>query len=105
MGQAEHGIGLHGYDNYKKKHWSVWTSTFISGILPSEGVTVDKTHKVQVLYGPMDEPLTGEHDKTVKYVTRIIDNDTVKFEVWDLGIGENGMAVVKITYKRRKADK
>ena len=44
------------------------------------------------------------NDKAVKYVMRFLDKDTVKFEIWDLAIGENGMAVMTIDYKRRKAD-
>ena len=104
MGMPYTGIGFHGFDNFKKKHWSVWTDSMGTAVLPSEGV-VGRDPKLMVMYGLMDEPLTGEHDKAVKYVMRLIDKDTVKFEIWDLAIGENGMAVMTIDYKRRKADK
>lgn len=104
MGKSYTGIGMLGFDNFKKKHWSVWTDSMGTAILYSEGVD-SPNKKVLVMYGPMDEPLTGEHDKTVKYVTRITDDDTHTFEIWDLAIGENGQMVMKIKYTRRKADK
>ena len=72
-------------------------------MLTMEGVVVDPTGKLQVSYGPMDEWMTGEHDKAVKYVTRTISDDEWIFEIWDLGIGENGKAVVIERFTRKKA--
>ena len=101
-GTDYHGVGLHGFDNFKKKHWSVWTDSMGTAILPSEGVD-SPNKKLMIMYGPADEALTGEHDKPVKYVTRIIDDDHFTFEIWDLAIGENGKLVMKSKYTRRKA--
>ena len=51
----------------------------------------------------MDEWLTGEHDKAVKYVFRIINDDKHVFEVHDLGIvdgDKENTKVIEITYTR-----
>lgn len=53
-----------------------------------------------VSYGPMDEPLTGENDKPVKYVWRFPDAKTIVFELHDLAIGEPNTKVVEVTYRR-----
>jgi len=54
------------------------------------------------LYGKMDKPMTGEHNKNVKYVTRIVGPDKHIFEVHDLAIGEPNTKVVEVTYTRKK---
>ena len=102
MGMPYSGFGITGYDNYKKKYRQVWIDSISTTMLNSEGVVVDPKGQVQVLYGPMDEYLTGEHDKTVKYVTRIIDQDNFVFEIWDMGIGPDGGMVIELTYTRQK---
>ena len=60
------------------------------------------TGKVLSLYGKMDEPMTGEHDKNVKYVSRMISADKHIFEVHDLAISEPNTKVVEVVYTRKK---
>ena len=102
QGMPFEGYGLTGYDNFKKKYVGVWTDSMSTTMLWFEGIPVDKTGDIMVSYGPMDEYLTGEHDKTVKYTTKKINKDKFVFEINDLGIGENGKVVIKITYTRPK---
>jgi Protein of unknown function (DUF1579) len=98
MGRPYSGMGLLGYDNYKKK----FTSTFIDSLSTTknhaEGL-LDQTGKIISFYGSMDEYLTGEHDKPVKYVLDMTDPERVVFEVHDLAIGVNSK-VVEIVYER-----
>ncbi|MHC4957882.1 MAG: DUF1579 family protein [Planctomycetota bacterium] len=101
MGRPSKSVALVTWDTMKQKAQFAMVSSTHYGMLTAEGGIVDKTHKVEVMYGPMDEILTGEHDRTVKYVTRWKDNNTYVQEVWDMGIGENGKAVVSTTYTRR----
>ena len=54
-----------------------------------------------VTYGTIDEYLTGEHDKMVKYVWRFRGDDAMTFEVHDLPIGESNTKVVEVTFKRK----
>ena len=102
MGMPYRGFGLTGWDNYKKKHVGMWCDSMNTTMLHFEGVPVDPTGKVIVMYGPMDEYMTGEHDKVVKYLTRFLDDDKFVFEIWDMAIGENGAAVMRLTYTRQK---
>jgi len=62
----------------------------------------DRTGKVLTLYGTMDEPMTGEHDKPVKYVLRVLGPDKHVYEIHDLAIGEPHTMVIEVTYTRKK---
>jgi len=104
FGMPYEGLGLMGYDNYKKKYIMSWIDSSGTAMHTAQG-TLDRTGKVITFYGTMDEFLTGEHDKAVKYVLRLVDDDKHIFEIHDLGIvdgkKENTM-VVQITYDRKK---
>ena len=104
MGMPSEGFGIMGYDNFKQKYVNVWVDSNGTQMLTSEGVVCDPEGKNIVLYGNMDEFLTGENDKAVRYATKILDDDTFEFSIWDLGIGPEGAVVIKITYTRQKAD-
>lgn len=100
MGMPFEGMGITGYDNFNKKYVSFWVDNMGTAMYTSEG-TSDQSGKVITFYGKMDEPTTGEHDKNVKYVSRIIDKDKHAFEIHDLAIGEPNTKVVEITYTRK----
>ena len=101
MGRPFEGLGLLGYDNYKKKYTSVWCDSQSTTLLTSEGLT-DQSGKVITFYGTMDEWMDGTHDKAVKYVYRIVDENTYEFEIHDLGIVPGDTKVISITATRRK---
>ena len=62
---------------------------------------LDPGGKVLLLYGTIDEYLTGEHDKMVKTVFRFLSPDKMIMEIHDLPIGEQNTKVVEVTYTRR----
>jgi hypothetical protein len=101
MGQPFNGISLMGYDNFSKKYVSMWIDDMSTMFSVMEG-SVDRTGKVFTTYGKMHEWMTGELDKTVKYVTRIIDEDKHVFEIHDTYIGEPNTLVLELTYTRKK---
>jgi len=101
MGMPMTGIGFTGYDNFNKKYIGTWIDDSGTAMYTMEG-TADQTGKVITLYGKMDESMTGERDKTVKYVFRILDKDKHVFEIHDLSIGEASTKVVEMTYTRKK---
>ena len=100
MGKEHLGHGITGYDNYKKKYVGVWIDNLSTAIYPMEGF-LDQTGTVLSMYGAMDEYMTGEHDRMVRYVTRIIDADHHVFEVYDLH-GGTDFKVVEVAYTRVK---
>ncbi|MGQ0612652.1 MAG: DUF1579 domain-containing protein [Planctomycetaceae bacterium] len=94
-------FGTLGYDNFKRKFVQSYVDSMGTALYTSEGLR-DRTGTVLTLYGAMDEPMTGEHDKPVKYVMRVLDNDRLVYEIHDLAIGEPNTMVVEITYTRKK---
>lgn len=104
MGEDVQGQGLLGYDNWNKHYVGTWTDTMTTSILTMQG-TWDKNPAAKPalhLYGTLDEYLDGTNDKNVRYTWRILDADTIQFEVHDLDIGETGTRVIEIMSKRMK---
>ncbi len=75
MGEPFSGIGITGYDNYKKKFNSMWIDSVGTVMHYTEGM-MDQTGNTMTLWGTMDEWMTGEQDKPVKYVYHFTDDDT-----------------------------
>lgn len=101
MGRPFEGLGLLGYDNYKNKYTYVWCDSISTTLLTSEG-SADQTGKVITLYGTMDGWMAGTQDKAVKYVYRILDEDTYEFEFHDLGISPGETLINSMTATRKK---
>ena len=94
-------LALLGYDNFKMSYVMTSVSSMDTAMNHAEGDVDPKTGAL-VLYGTIDEYLTGEHDKMVRYVWRFLDADTIRFEVHDLPIGETDTLVVEVVYRRKK---
>jgi len=95
------GLGIEGYDNFKKKYVSVWMDNSSTGICMSLG-TFDESGKICTYEGKMDDPMTGQKDKVVKSVAREITADKVVFEMYDKTPGGDEFKTMEITYTRRK---
>lgn len=93
------GIGISGYDNFKKKFVNIWLDDMSTAMYMYEG-TLDQTRTSMVAFGSMDEPMTGEHDKTTKSVTTIVDENTMRFEMHDLHIVPGSTKVFEMVYTR-----
>jgi hypothetical protein len=63
--------------------------------------SMDKGGTTLTMWGKMDEPATGEKDKKVKYVTRIVDKDKHVFESYDVTTFGDKQPVMVITYTRK----
>ena len=99
--QGFEGLGLEGYDRTKKKYVSIWMDSMSTGIYISEG-TVDPTGKIFTYFGRMDDPMTGQRDKVVKSIARIIDDDKVVFDMYDTLPDGTEFKNMEITYTRNK---
>lgn len=101
MGMPSQTFMILGYDNFKMSYVTTSVSSVDTALTTSEGdLTPDG--KSLVAYGTLDEYLTGEHDKMVKYAWRFLSDDEMALEVHDLPIGEHNTKVVEIRFKRRK---
>ena len=93
------GIGVTGYDNYRKMYVATWVDTMNTTILSMRG-NEDPSGKVITTYGTMDEPMLGVIGLMVKYVCRTVDKDTYRVEIHNLHVGDD-YKVVEITYNRK----
>lgn len=100
MGQPFSGIGYTAYDNYKKKYVATWMDTAMTGILKMEG-NYDKTGKVMTMWGLMDDPVLKKA-VTVKAVSRHVDDDTTKFEMFMPAANGKIFKSLEMTYTRKK---
>ena len=99
MQQPFQGHGVTAYDNFKKKYISTWIDTMSTGIFISEG-SADDGGKVLTFVGKMDDPMTGQKDKTAKYIIRILGPDKHVMEMHDLSLGEKSK-MFELTYTRK----
>jgi hypothetical protein len=61
---------------------------------------LDQSGKTLIAYGTLDEYLTGEHDKMVKYIWRFQSPSRIILEVHDLPIGETNTRVVEVAFTK-----
>jgi len=99
MGMPVDGFMLLGYDNFKQSYVSTTVTSLDTAMTHAEG-DMDPSGNSLLSYGTLDEYLTGEHDKMVKYVWRFPSKDKLVLEVHDLPIGEKNTKVVEVTYTR-----
>jgi hypothetical protein len=100
MGQPMQGIGFTGFDNFRKMYVGTWYDSLSTAYYSMSG-SMSQDGKTLTMVGHMDEPMTGEIGKAVKWVTREIDNDTHVFEAWEILYGQD-FKVFDITYTRAK---
>jgi hypothetical protein len=104
MGKPLHSFTIMGYDNFKMSYVVTTVQNMDTAMNRSEG-DMDPGGKALITYGTIDEYLTGEHDKMVKYVWRFLSEDKIVLEVHDLPIGETNTKVLELTYTRQKTEK
>lgn len=79
MGTPFEGMGMAGYDRYKKKYVETWVDNMGTMILVSEG-TCDGTGQQRSVTANFTDPMTGV-DTTFRSVYRIIDENNYILEL------------------------
>ncbi|HUG27409.1 MAG TPA: DUF1579 family protein [Gemmatimonadales bacterium] len=102
MGMPYQSFSMIGYDTFAKNHVVATVSSMDNALNLARGVTVDPEGKNRVLYGVLDEYMTGELAKPFKTITRIQNADRFVLEIWDLGIGVDGAKVLEFSHTRRR---
>jgi hypothetical protein len=100
MGMPYNGMGITGYDNYKKLYVGTWFSNMGTEMLQMAGARNPESGTL-TMYGTMDEPQLGVHGRTVKYVMVPTDDDHFTFAIIDLHASDD-YKVIEISYARRK---
>lgn len=81
MGQPFKGRGTTGYDNFNKEYVSTWIDNMGTGIMVSTG-QYDAAQDALVTTGTFDDIMTGEKDKSMRGVQKILDDNTIHFEMY-----------------------
>ena len=95
---AFQGRGFLGYDNQKKKYFSVWMDSMSTGVMVSEG-TCDDSHKVFTYVGEADDPWTGGH-KRIRSVLKVINEAKLLFEMFETGEDGKEVKSLEVNYTR-----
>ncbi|MFU8856247.1 MAG: DUF1579 domain-containing protein [Deferrisomatales bacterium] len=101
MGRPFQGYGVTGYDNLKKKYVAVWCDSLGTALLTMEG-NLDAEGGTLALFGVANDPVTGEQDKLMGYLTHLEDADHHRFEIRDYGMRPEGARTMELAYTRRK---
>jgi hypothetical protein len=99
MGKPMKGLGLTGYDNLKKKYSSFWADEGGTAAYTSMG-TASADGKSLTFTGLMDDPMTGEKDKIIKYVIKFESKDKHVFEMFEVVKGAD-KKIAEMTYTRK----
>ena len=100
MGMPFEGVGITGYDKFKKKYVSIWMDSMSTAIGISEG-TPDASGRVFTYYGTVDDPLTGERGMMTRTVIREVDDDKVVMEMHEKRSASDERKVMEIEYTRK----
>ena len=99
MGSPFTGIGMAGYDNHTRKHVSTWMDSmgtgiyFFEGSAGADGKTITQTSRY-------DDPVQGPMQW--RAVTRIVDDNTLVFEMYGTGKSGKEEKMMEITYTRKQ---
>ena len=98
MGQSFKGLGMTGYDNYKKEYLSTWIDTMSTTMMLTTGQVEGTTWTYT---GKMDDPMSGTSvDVTEKLILH--DNDHHVMEMWMPGPDGKMFKNMEIHYRRAK---
>jgi Protein of unknown function (DUF1579) len=100
MGMPFTGMGLTGYDNFRKEYTMLWVDDSGTAMYSAEG-TADASGKTITFKGTSDDPYTGKKNQPVKYVSTIVDDNTQLFEIYGFQDGKE-TKMMEMTYERKK---
>jgi hypothetical protein len=100
MGAPFNGINLLGYNNHTKKYESVWLDTMSTAIyfFVGKGSADGKTITQECSY---DDPARGP--AVWRSVTRIMDDNTLEFEMFITPVGGKKEKMMEMTVTRKEA--
>jgi len=99
MGRAFTGIGITGYDNHTKKYVSTWMDSMGTAILFFEG-TARANGKIITQQSRYDDPIKGP--TKWRSVTKIVDDNTHLFEMYETDKRGKEVKMMEITYTRKQ---
>jgi len=101
MGKPFEGMGIEGYDNFKKKYSSYWIDNMGTASMIQTGTCSDDGATC-TYFGRMDEPTMDETDKTVKSTIQAKNEDSFLWSMYDFLPGGQEIKIMEINYTRVK---
>jgi hypothetical protein len=99
MGSSFTGIGVTGYNNHTKKYVSTWMDSMGTSILFFEG-TANGDGKTVTQESRYEDPIKGP--MKWRSVTKIVDNNTYVFELYNSDMKGKEQKMMEITYARKR---
>jgi hypothetical protein len=100
MGKPFHGLGLEGYDTFKKKYTMLWVDETATAMYTAEG-TASPDGKTITYLGKHDDPFTGAKDLDVKYVGIIVDDNQHIFRIIEKPGTPDEYTAMEMIYTRK----
>ncbi len=100
-GKPSKGLWILGYDNFKERYVMTHLDSLQTCMNSAFG-HFEQSGDHLILWGTIDEPMTPEQDKQVKYVFRNYGKERFAFEIHDMMIGESNTKVVEVEYRQTK---
>jgi hypothetical protein len=82
MGKPMEGVCTMAFDKFRKKFLLTWIDNWGTSISSAEG-TISADNKEITFLGKMDEPMSGEKDKPIKYVFTFVNDKTFTLKMYD----------------------
>jgi hypothetical protein len=93
------GINIMGYDNHTRKYVSTWIDSMSTGIYYFEG-TSSGNGRIITQESSYDDPVRGP--MTWRSVTKILNNDTVEYEMYLIPKGGTEEKMMEMTMTRKQ---
>ncbi len=100
-GQPFEGRATMAYNNMRKVYESTWIDNMGTAISFMKGGTFSADGKKFTYEGKMDDCMTGEKDKLIRFVDTFVSADEILSEGYDLSQGKD-FKTMEMTYKRKK---
>ena len=100
MGMPFKGMGITGYDNFRKRYQNTWCDNMGTVILVTSG-TMSKDGKTLTMSGKMDDVASGKRDQVFKMVTKFVSNDKHVSEMWAPSKQGKPYKAMELTFTRK----
>jgi hypothetical protein len=100
MGTPMEGWGLMGFNKLRGEYQMIWIDNSATPMYSAVG-KADSTGNVITLMGKVDDPMTGDKDKDVKYIYRFLSDNKIVFEMWDSSAPGQFYKSMETTYTKK----
>ncbi|MFA5059342.1 MAG: DUF1579 domain-containing protein [Candidatus Omnitrophota bacterium] len=101
MGQPFEGINIIGYNNLSKEYNSIWIDNMSTAVMATTS-QYDPATKTFTEQGSVSCPMTGETNRAVRGISKIMDADHYSYEMFMNGLDGKEYKTMELIYSRVK---